>query len=114
MTRVKAGVATRKRHNKMLKAVKGYVGTLSSHFKKAKQAWIKAGQHAYRHRRQKKRTLRGLFIVRINAILRSSGLKYSTFINKLKQTNIILDRKVLSLLAQNHPKVFTDLINKVK
>ena len=114
MTRVRAGFVTKRRHNKILKAVKGYVGTIGRHFKKAKQAWIKSGQHAYRHRRQKKRVIRGLWIVRINAFLRENGMKYSEFMGRLKKMNIILDRKVLSVLAESYPKTVSDLVKKVK
>lgn len=114
MVRVKAGVVTRRRHKKILKSNKGYKGALSTRFRVAKQAWIRAGMYAYRDRRTKKRTNRSLWILRINAALRVLGMKYSEFINVLNVKQISLDRKILSNLAMSHKKAFNDLIAFIK
>ena len=94
MARVKRGVIARKRHKKILKLAKGYYGARSRVFRVAKQAVIKAGQYAYRDRRQKKRQFRALWIARINAGARVNGLSYSRFIAGLKKASIEIDRKV--------------------
>ncbi len=101
MARVKRGVIARKRHKKILKLAKGYYGARSRVFRVAKQAVIKAGQYAYRDRRQKKRQFRALWIARINAGARVNGLSYSRFIAGLKKASIEIDRKVLADLAVN-------------
>lgn len=99
MARVKRGVTAKRRHKKILKQAKGYYGARSRTFKVAKQAVIKAGQYAYRDRRQRRRELRSLWIARINAAARNFGLSYSKLINGLKIANIELDRKILADLA---------------
>jgi large subunit ribosomal protein L20 len=99
MARVKRGVTSHKRHKKILKLAKGYYGSRSRCFKTAKQAVIKAGQYAYRDRRQRKRQIRALWIVRVNAAAREHGISYSRFIAGLKKANIAIDRKILSDLA---------------
>jgi large subunit ribosomal protein L20 len=99
MARVKRGVIARARHKKILKLAKGYYGARSRVFRVAKQAVIKAGQYAYRDRRQRKRQFRTLWIARINAAARELGLTYSTFMNGLKKAAIEIDRKVLADLA---------------
>jgi len=99
MPRVKRGVTARARHKKILVQAKGYRGRRKNVYRVAKQAVMKAGQYAYRDRRQRKRQFRSLWIVRINAAAREFGLKYSTFMNGLKKANIEVDRKVLSDLA---------------
>src|SRR5690554_2086461 len=96
MARVKRGVVARRRHKKILKQAKGYYGARSRIFRVAKQAVIKAGQYSYRDRRNKKRTFRSLWIVRINAASRANGISYSQFINGLKKADIALDRRVLA------------------
>lgn len=101
MARVKRGVQARKRHKKILKQAKGYYGARSRVFRVAKQAVIKAGQYAYRDRRQRKRQFRQLWIARINAGARVNGLSYSRFINGLKVASIEVDRKILADLAVN-------------
>ncbi len=93
MPRVKRGVVARARHKKVLKQAKGYYGARSRIYRVAKQAVIKAGQYAYRDRRQRKRQFRALWIARINAGARSCGLSYSRFMNGLKKASIGLDRK---------------------
>ena len=101
MARVKRGVIARRRHKKILKQAKGYYGARSRVFRVAKQAVIKAGQYAYRDRRQRKRQFRQLWIARINAGARLNGLSYSKFINGLKKAAVEIDRKVLADLAVN-------------
>lgn len=114
MSRVKRGVASRARRKKVLKQAKGYYGARSRQFKVAKQAVIKAGQYAYRDRRQRKRQFRNLWIVRINAGARAHGLSYSRFIAGLKKAAIEVDRKVLADLAMNEPAAFAALAEQAR
>lgn len=114
MARVKRGVIARKRHKKILKQAKGYYGARSRVFRVAKQAVIKAGQYAYRDRRQRKRQFRQLWIARINAGARSSGLSYSKFINGLKKASVEIDRKILADLAVHEKAAFAALVEKAK
>ncbi|ENO77716.1 50S ribosomal protein L20 [Thauera sp. 63] len=99
MPRVKRGVTARARHKKVLVQAKGYRGRRKNVYRIAKQAVMKAGQYAYRDRRQRKRQFRTLWIARINAAARELGLTYSTFMNGLKKAAIEVDRKVLADLA---------------
>lgn len=114
MSRVKRGVASRARRKKVLKQAKGYYGARSRQFKVAKQAVIKAGQYAYRDRRQKKRQFRQLWVVRINAAAREHGLSYSRFIAGLKKAAIDVDRKVLADLAVHEKEAFAVLAEQAK
>ena len=114
MARVKRGVTARARHKKVLKAAKGYYGARSRTFRVAVQAVTKAGQYAYRDRRQKKRQFRALWIVRINAAARQHDLSYSQLINGLKKANIVIDRKVLSDLAINDKVAFQAIAEQAK
>ncbi|MFT6189539.1 MAG: large subunit ribosomal protein L20 [Oleispira sp.] len=114
MARVKRGVQARKRHKKILKQAKGYYGARSRVFRVAKQAVIKAGQYAYRDRRQRKRQFRQLWIARINAGARVNGLSYSRFINGLKLASVEVDRKILADLAVNEKGAFAALVEKAK
>lgn len=114
MSRVKRGVMTHKRHKKLLKATKGYRHGRHKIFRLAKQAWLKAGQHAYRDRRRKKREFRGLWIIRLNAAVRMHGLNYRDFIAGLKAKKIELNRKVLSELAVQSPAEFTKIVEQVR
>lgn len=114
MPRVKRGVVARARHKKVLKQAKGYYGARSRVYRVAKQAVIKAGQYAYRDRRQRKRQFRALWIARINAGARSCGLSYSRFINGLKKASIGLDRKVLADLAVFDKDAFSQLAETAK
>lgn len=114
MPRVKGGVVSRRRHKKILKEAKGYSGARSRTFKVAKQAVIKAGQYAYRDRRQKKRQFRSLWIIRINAACREHGLSYSRFIAGLHLAAIEIDRKVLADLALNEKSTFKALVDQAK
>jgi len=112
--RVKTGTVRHDNHKKIIKAAKGYIGRRKSVFKLAKQATIKAGQYAYRDRRKKKRTMRALWIVRLNAAVRAEGLTYSQFIKKLNEKNVTINRRLLSDLALKEPAAFSAIVDKVK
>ncbi|VWL85199.1 50S ribosomal protein L20 [Oceanivirga miroungae] len=114
MARVKTGIVRRKRHKKVLKEAKGYKGTRKTNFKKANEAVRRAMAFSTEHRKLKKRTMRELWIIRINAASRANGLSYSKFMNGLKKLEIELDRKVLADLAVNNSVEFKALVDKVK
>lgn len=114
MPRAKRSVASRSRRKKVLKAAKGYYGARSRSFKVAKQAVIKAGQYAYRDRRQRKRQFRALWIVRINAEARNNGLSYSRLVAGLKKAAIDVDRRVLADLALHEKEAFAALAERAK
>ncbi len=114
MSRVKRSVVSRARRKKVLKQARGYYGARSRTFKVAKQAVIKAGQYAYRDRRQRKRQFRRLWVVRINAAAREHGLSYSRFIAGLKKAAIDVDRKVLADLAIHEKAAFAVLAEQAK
>ena len=114
MARVKRGVVARRRHKKILNQAKGYYGARSRVFRVAKQAGIKAGQYAYRDRRNRKRAFRALWIARINAGARANGLSYSRLIAGLKKANVEIDRKVLADLAMNEQQAFAAVVEKAK
>ena len=114
MARVKRSVAGRNRHKKILKKAKGYYGARSKLFKTAKQAVIKAGQYAYRDRRQRKRQFRALWITRINAAARLHGMSYSRLINGLNRAEIEVDRKVLADIAVHDPEAFGAIAAQAK
>ncbi len=114
MPRVKRGVTAHKRHKKVLKQAKGYYGARSKVYRVAKQAVIKAGQYAYRDRRQRKRQFRALWIQRINAAARMNDLSYSRFMNGLKKAGIEIDRKMLADLAVHDMPTFSRLAEKAK
>ncbi len=112
--RIKRGRATKKRHKKVLKAAKGFVGSKSKLFKSANQAVMKAWKYAYKHRRQKKRDFRALWITRINAACREHGVSYSRFMHALAKSNIKLNRKILAELAVNDKEAFKQIVSQVK
>ena len=114
MSRVKRGVQAHRRHKKILKQAKGYYGARSRVFRVAKQAVIKAGQYAYRDRRQRKRQFRALWITRINAGARQNGLSYSRFMAGLRKSTVDLDRKILADLAFHDRIVFGKLVEQAK
>ena len=114
MARVKRGVTTHARHQKVIKAAKGYYGARKNLFTVATQAVEKASQYAYRDRRNKKRMFRGLWIQRINAGSRLYGLTYSRFMNGLKLAGIDIDRKILADIAVYEPQAFEELVSKAK
>ncbi len=114
MPRVKRGVTARARHKKIIKQAKGYQGRRKNVYRVAVQAVTKAGQYAYRDRRQKKRQFRQLWIARINAGARECGLSYSRLINGLKKAAIEIDRKMLADLAMNDAAAFAAIAEKAK
>lgn len=114
MPRVKRGVTAHKRHKKVLKEAKGYYGARSRVYRVAKQAVIKAKQYAYRDRRQRRRQLRQLWIIRINAAAHEAGLSYSRFMHGLALASITIDRKMLAELAVNDKPAFAKLAEQVK
>ena len=114
MARVKSGVTARRRHKKILSKAKGYYGARSRVFRVAKQAVTKAGQYAYRDRRQRKRQFRALWITRINAQSRANGLTYSRLINGLKKADIALDRRVLADLAVHDKAAFAAVVDQAR
>ena len=114
MPRVKRGVTARARHKKVLELAKGFRGRRKNVYRIAKQAVMKAGQYAYRDRRNRKRVFRRLWIARINAAARSHGVTYSRFIAGLKKAAIDLDRKVLADMAVNDPAAFGSIVEKAK
>ncbi|MFA5242324.1 MAG: 50S ribosomal protein L20 [Sulfuricella sp.] len=114
MSRVKRGVTARARHKKVLDMAKGYRGRRKNVYRIAKEAVMKAGQYAYRDRRQRKRQFRALWIVRINAAARELGMTYSVFINGLKKAAIDMDRKVLADLAVFDKPAFARIAEQAK
>src|ERR1051326_5707490 len=114
MPRVKRGVTARARHKKVFKQTKGFRGRRKNVYRVAKQALMKAGQYAYRDRRQKKRQFRSLWIARINAAVRELGMTYSSFMSGLKKAQIDIDRKVLADLAVMKKPAFAKIAGQVK
>ncbi|HIM58203.1 MAG TPA: 50S ribosomal protein L20 [Gammaproteobacteria bacterium] len=114
MARVSRGVQAHARHKKILKKAKGYYGARSKVYRVAKQAVIKAGQYAYRDRRQRRRQFRRLWIVRINAEARNNGLSYSRMIDGLNKAGIEIDRKVLSDIAIFDKPAFAQIAQQAK
>ena len=114
MARVKRGTTVKQKHSKILDRAKGYLGRHHSTYRAAREKTEKAGQYAYRDRRQKKRDFRSLWIVRINAAVRSHGLTYSQFMNGLKKAGITLDRKVLAQMAYEGDANFIKLVDTAK
>ena len=113
MPRVTKAKTAKARHKKIIKSAKGFYGRRKNTFRVANQAVEKAGQYAYRDRKVRKRDFKSLWIQRINAGCRLHGLKYSQFINGLKKINLNLNRKVLSDLASNEPKVFKKIVDQI-
>ena len=114
MARVKRGVIAKAKHKRVLGKAKGYYGARSKLFKTAKQAVIKAGQYAYRDRRQRKRQFRALWITRINAAARMHGMSYSRLINGLHKAEVEIDRKVLADIAVHDPEAFGAIAAQAK
>ncbi len=114
MPRVKTGIVRKKRHKKVLKEAKGFRGSTKSNYKKANEAVKKAMAYATEHRKLKKRKMRELWIIRINAAARLNGVSYSKFMDGLKKSGIELDRKVLADLAVNNAGEFSKLVELVK
>lgn len=114
MPRAKGGFKTRRRRKKILKLAKGYYGARSRLYRIATQAVDRALLNAYRDRKTKKREFRALWIIRINAAVRALGMSYSQFMNRLKLSNVELNRKSLADMAYSDPKSFSDLLESVK
>ena len=114
MTRIKRGVAAHKHRKNLIADAKGFRWRRKTNFRAAKEALLKAGMYAHRDRRAKKRTFRALWITRLNNALRLYGMKYSQFIALEAEKGIILDRKVLSQMAVEHPTLFKAFIEKVR
>jgi len=108
--RVKTGTVTRRRHKKIIRQTKGFFGTRRKLFRRANEAWMKSMAYAYRDRRNKKRDMRRLWVIRINAAARLNGTTYSRLINDLKNANITIDRKMLADLAVNNPEAFAKVV----
>ena len=114
MARVKNGAVTKARHKKVLKAAKGYFGSKHRLYKTAKEQLMHSGQYAFRDRKQKKRDFRKLWITRINAACRQNDISYSRFIEGLTKAGVEINRKMLSEIAINDPKAFTELVKTAK
>ena len=114
MARVKGAMMARKRRNKILKLAKGYWGSKSKHYKMANQAVMKSGVYAYTGRKLKKRDFRQLWITRINAACKMNGMNYSTFVNGLKKSGIVINRKMLAELSVNNKEAFAQLAETAK
>ncbi|MBN1311822.1 MAG: 50S ribosomal protein L20 [Anaerolineae bacterium] len=110
MTRVKGGTVTRRRHKKIIKMVKGQFGTRGRLFRRSNEAMLKSLWYAYRDRRNRRRELRSLWIIRINAAARMHGMSYSRFMYALKQANVTLDRKSLADIAARDPETFGKIV----
>ncbi len=108
--RVKRGVTTHRRHQKIRKATKGMTHAHTSSVRRGKQALVRSLQNATRDRKNRKRTFRALWNTRINAAARTHGTTYSRLIANLKKANIVLDRKILAELAVNEPKAFEEVV----
>ena len=111
MARVKRGVTKHRRHKKILALAKGYQASSGKQYKRAKEALVHAWSHAYRHRRERKRDFRSLWILRIGAAARTRGITYSQFMHGLKTANVEIDRKMLADLAVRDADAFTQLVN---
>ena len=114
MARVKRGVQARAKHKKIIKQAKGYRGRSKNVFRIAVEKVEKGLQYAYRDRRTKKRSFRGLWILRINAGVREHGMSYSQFINGIKKAEIDIDRKILADIAKNNPTTFKFIVDKIR
>ncbi len=114
MSRVKRGVTSHARHRKVINRAKGYYGRRKNTFRVANQAVEKAGQYAYRDRKQRKRVFRALWIQRINAAAREHGLTYGRFINGLGRAGVEIDRKMLADIAVHEPEAFKSLVDQAQ
>ena len=113
MPRVKTGFTRRRRHKKVLSKTKGYWGSRGKLYRMAHEAYIRAGEHAFRGRREKKRDFRTLWIQRINAGLGMLDIKYSRFVNLLNKSKVDLNRKMLAELAMNDFETFKEVVTKI-
>lgn len=113
MPRAKTGVVRRHKHKKIIDANKGYYGTRSKLYRRAHEAFMRAGEHAFAGRKLRKRDMKKLWIMRLNAAVGAMGMGYSTFIHKLRQSHVELDRKVLAELAVSYPETFKKVVEKI-
>jgi large subunit ribosomal protein L20 len=111
--RVKGGTTRKKRHQKVLKATKGYRMTKSKLYKVAHEAYLHAGQYAYADRQKKTGQMRTLWIKRINAAAQNHDMKYSEFVHKIKKSGVGLNKKILSEIALNHPETFDSIVKEI-
>lgn len=114
MARIKGGVVAKRKHKKVLKQAKGYIGARSKQYRVAKQSVMRAMASSFVGRKQKKRQFRSLWIIRINAAVRECGLSYSKFMNGLKKCSININRKILADMAVNDMKGFKNLVDIIK
>jgi len=114
MAHIKRGVVSKRKHNKLLKLTKGYRGLRNRATKQAHEAILHAGSYAYQGRKNKKRTFRALWNVRISEAAKKEGISYSVFMDKLKKSQIELDRKILSNLISEDPETFTKIVAEAK
>jgi large subunit ribosomal protein L20 len=114
MVRVKGGIQTRQNHRKILKLAKGFWMTRRKQFRKAEEAVLHAGEYAFMGRKRRKRDIRRLWIVRLNAALKNMDMKYSTFMHALKVKKVGIDRKILAQMASEQPSMFEKLVEKIK
>ncbi len=114
MAHVKRGTVSRRKHNKLFAQTKGFTGTKNRLTRDAREALLHAGQYAYHGRKLRKRDNRALWITRISEAVKKEGISYSVLINKLKKSNIELDRKILDELVQNDPETFKQIVSSVK
>ncbi|PJA37722.1 50S ribosomal protein L20 [candidate division WWE3 bacterium CG_4_8_14_3_um_filter_42_11] len=114
MTRVKSSVYATKKHKKLLKRAKGFQGRHKKILRSVKETLLKAGAHAYRGRKEKKRTFRRLWIVRLSAALKELGLSYSQFIKLQKTKKVEINRKILAEIAIQNPVVFAKIVQEIK
>lgn len=112
MARIKRGITSHKKHKKLLRLVKGHKGGRSKLIRQARQSLLHAGAYAYAGRKQRKRDMRRLWIIQVNAALKAEGLSYAKFISALKQKNILLDRKILAELAINDRDTFQQIVTQ--
>lgn len=114
MARVKRGVVSRRKHNKLQDLTKGFRGTKSRLIKTAHEAALHAGAYAYHGRKLRKRDFRSLWIIRIGEAVKKENISYSKFMDMLKKSNVELDRKILSDMVVNHPEAFKKVVDSVK
>ncbi len=114
MSRVKSGKVTHRRHKRLFKQTKGYFGQRKNVFRRAKETWLRALSYAFKGRKMHKRSMRALFVARINAAVRSHGMSYSKFIFNAKNAQVVLNRKMLSQIAIFEPTVFQKIVETVR
>lgn len=114
MARIKRGLVSKRRHNKLLESTKGYRGTKSKLVKVAQEAALHAGQYAFHGRKRRKRDMRRLWIARIGEAAKAQGISYNQFVFALSQKNIKLNRKILAHLVTEEPEIFKQVVDKVK